>query len=197
MASVKGDVTATDVSKLIADIDVDQRAETVGKVAQIFDDSLSEQDKRVAEDVFRTMLRDAEVRVRQALADSLKQNPYVPRDVAVGLARDVADVATPMLRHSEVLTDSDLIEIVQSQSADHQIAVASRDSVSASVADALVESDDETVVATLVGNDGADLSEGTLQKVVDAFGESEAVNAPMTLSATSTNPTSTSPRRFS
>lgn len=168
-----------EVGALLADVSPEDRAEAASELAGKFDESLSAGQKRIAEDIFRVMLRDAEVLVRQALSETLKQNPAIPNDVATGLARDVAEVATPILRYSDVLTDVDLIEIVKGQSAEHQIAVAGRETVSETVADALVDSQNEAVVATLVGNEGAQLSEGTLQKVVDEFGDRETINAPM------------------
>ncbi len=54
----------------------------------------------MAEQIFRIMVKDAEVRVREALAINLKENPNVPHDVAVTLAKDVDQVALPVLRFS-------------------------------------------------------------------------------------------------
>ncbi|MGE5546209.1 MAG: DUF2336 domain-containing protein [Solirubrobacterales bacterium] len=163
-----------DVARLLANPAGEVRAEIAGKIAGQHP-SLSEAQRKLAEDIFRLMMRDAEVRVREALAHQLKENPLVPHDVAVSLARDVESVSLPILRFSEVLTDEDLIEIVRSQSPDKQIAVASRAHVSPNVADALVDSRNETVVATLVSNKGAEISESTLGRVVDSFGGSETV----------------------
>ena len=60
-------------------------------------------DERVlAEDIFRIMVKDAEVRVRQALADNLKENLDLPRDVARALANDVDSVSLPIIQFSEV-----------------------------------------------------------------------------------------------
>ena len=58
------------------------------------------------------MIKDAEVRVREALAQNLKENPDLPHDVALSLAQDVDQVALPILQFSDVLTDDDLIEII-------------------------------------------------------------------------------------
>src|SRR3546814_9519942 len=63
--------------------------------------------------IFRRLVADAEVLVRQALAANLKTTADLPHDLAVALARDVDSVSLPVLKYSEVLTDDDLIEIVQ------------------------------------------------------------------------------------
>ncbi|CAA7615760.1 conserved hypothetical protein [Candidatus Terasakiella magnetica] len=163
-----------DVKRLLSNPTGDTRAEIADKIASQHQ-GLSEGERKLAEDIFRLMVRDAEVRVREALSRQLKENPTVPHDVAIALAQDVEDVSLPMLQFSDVLTDEDLIEIVRSQSPEKQVAVASRHTVSADLADALVESGDETVVATLVSNEGAEIAESTLNRVVDKFGENEAV----------------------
>lgn len=167
-----------DVARLLANPTADIRAEIAVKIAGQHPD-LSESQRQLAEEIFRLMVKDAEVRVREALARQLKENPLVPHDVALTLARDVEAVALPILQFSEVLTDEDLVEIVKSQGAEKQVAVARRAHVSAHVADALVETHNEAVVATLVSNEGAELTETALQKVVDEFGASEAVGAPL------------------
>lgn len=169
-----------DVSKLLQDPNGDNRSVAAKKVASAFSaENLTENEREIAEDIFRVMLNDAAVRVREALSDSLKDNPSVPHDVAVGLAKDVASVSMPMIERSVVLTDEDLVEIIQTQSCDAQKAVASRTTVSSRVADALVDTNDEMVVAALVANKGATLNEGTYERVLDEFNEIDAVKTPM------------------
>lgn len=169
-------LSGTDVAKLISDPSGDQRAETAEKVSAAFSGgTLSDEERKIAEEIFRIMVQDAEVRVRQALSESLKNNPQVPHDVAVGLAQDVVEVATPIIQFSDVLTDADLIEIISNCDEDHQVVVAQRDVVSTEVSDALTESDSERVVGTLMSNEGAAISEKSFDKVVKKFGDSDAV----------------------
>src|SRR5690606_22052428 len=101
--------------------------------------------------------------VRAALAENLKEYAGLPRDLALTMARDVDTVALPVIRFSEVLEDDDLLEIVRTQDTARQAAVAQRATVSERVSDALVETGKEDVVATLVGNDGAALSDATFE----------------------------------
>ena len=171
--------TATDVARLLEDPSPANRALVGQKVASSYSAELEPDERAIAEDILRQLLRDAEVRVRQALAESAKDNGAIPHDVAIGLASDVADVATPILSHSVVLSDDDLLSIIAEQSTRHQMAVAGRVRVSSDVAEALADTQDEAVVSTLVANDGAELSEPVMQKVVDAFGERERVNVPL------------------
>nr|WP_237688209.1 DUF2336 domain-containing protein [Sneathiella sedimenti] len=84
-----------------------------------------------------------------------------------------------MLSFSNALSDEDLLDIIGSKSDLHQIAVASRKTVSETVSAKLADSGSEDVVATLMQNDGAEISDATYEKVLDQFGESEKVQAPM------------------
>ncbi len=171
-------LTSMDVHKLLKDPTPENRAEAAKKVSSQFNSgALSESERQIAEDIFKVMVRDAEERVRLALSDSLKNNPDVPHDVAVSLANDVADVALPMLEFSDVLTDEDLKEIVKNHDAESQKAVARREHLSAELSDVIVEnSQDEGVIATLVSNDGADLGEKTMDRVLDKYSAHEIVN---------------------
>lgn len=173
-------LTQDDVRNLLEEKSADNRAATAGKIAAAFTgESLSEDERRLAEEIFRIMVRDAEVRVREALSENLRESGGLPHDVAHTLAVDVASVALPMLESSGVLTDADLVEIVRSSDASRQSAIAGRKSVSEELSDALIDAGDETVVARLVGNENAAISEAGLDRVIDKFGESPAVQAPL------------------
>lgn len=173
-------LSSADVSKLLQDPNGENRAVAASKVAATFGrDSLTDSERKIAESIFRHMLKDAEVRVRLALADSLKDNPSVPHDIATSLAKDVDEVAMPVIESSVVLTDSDLIELVRTRGADVQKAVAGRETVSGDVADVLADSDNEEVVAALVSNEGAEIKDSTFDKVLDKYADSDLVKEPL------------------
>ena len=108
----------------------------------------------MAEDIFRIMGKDTEVRVREALSQNLKENPNVPHDIAVSLAKDVDSVSLPVLQFSEVLFDADLIQIVRSQDPAKPVAITQRSSVSEFVSSVLVDTENSDVVTSLVSNEG-------------------------------------------
>lgn len=169
-------LTQADVSRLLADDSRDTRAETTAKIAVQFDaEELSPAERRIAEDIFRLLVKDAEIRVREALSAHLKSTPHLPHDVALALAHDVDSVALPMLKFSEVLSDEDLIQIVRSHGPSKQVAVAQRRRVSKRVSDALVDTGNERAVARLVGNEGAALSEAAFDRVMEHYRDSAAV----------------------
>jgi uncharacterized protein (DUF2336 family) len=170
-------LTQDDVEKLMADPSAETRAETTAKIADQFTlGDLSETERRIAEEIFRSLVRDVEVRVRESLALHLRKSPDLPRDIAVSLARDVDSVALPVLRFSDVLRDEDLIQIVREQGDAKQVAIAQRPRVSSRVADALIDTGNETAVARLVANEGADLTTQALSRVMTEYDASEAVS---------------------
>jgi uncharacterized protein (DUF2336 family) len=171
----KAPLTQADVERLLADPSPDSRAEAAERVAESFDASIGATERQIAEEIFRIMVKDAEQRVRQALSDSLKDNPAVPHDVALSLAQDVAEVSLPVIQFSDVLTDDDLLNIIADNDEAKQVAVASRPSVSETVSSALVDTGNETVVTALVSNDGAEISRESFDKVVETLGDSEKV----------------------
>ena len=174
---VSNQLTKDDVAKLMADPSAEVRADTTAKIAKQFEvEALSPAERQIAEDIFRKLVKDVEVRVREALAVHLKNSPDLPHDVAVALARDVDSVSLPMLKFSQVLTDEDLIEIVRDQGASKQVAIAQRTSVSSRVADALIDTGNERAVARLVANEGAKLTEQALGRVMEEYQESDAVS---------------------
>ena len=174
-------LTAEDVKRLVETRSVTARAETSAKIAQSFQqDSLSDSERQIAQDIFRVLVQDAQERVRAALSENLKDAPDLSPEVAGALARDVSDtVALPIIQFSEALDDTDLIDIVQTQAANRQVAVASRARVSEDVSDAIAESGGEDAVATLVGNEGAAIRDNALEKIAETHGGSERVQAPL------------------
>lgn len=169
------DLTPEDVAKLRGDPSANARVETARKVARQLSDTLSDSERGLAEDIVRAFMRDAEARVRIALADALKTCSAVPHDVAVGLARDVGDVAVPFVQVSDVFTDADLIAIVAENRPETQVAVARRATVSEPVSAALVQRGNEEAVAELVGNPGARISDATFGDIADRHGGSSRV----------------------
>jgi uncharacterized protein (DUF2336 family) len=170
-----------DVNRLATDPSVATRTGTAVLLAQQFNSqTLKPAEIKLAHEIFLLMVRDAEVRVREALSANLKDNPQLPHDVALALAKDVESVSLPVLSASEVLTTADLIQIVNAQDSIAKMeAIAGRKSVVEPLSATLVERGTDRVVARLMRNAGATVSEATLHRAVDRFSESEIVLEPL------------------
>ena len=172
-------LTQKDVNRLLQDPSSENRATMAGKIASQLEHELTPAERKIAEDIIGLMARDAVVLVRQALSENLRHIPDVPHDIALRLALDVESVALPILESSSVFSDEDLIEIIQSGSEQKQTAIAQREEVSDKLSDAIVSTTGEKVVATLMSNEGAQLTEEVLSKAIDRFQGSELVKTPM------------------
>lgn len=165
-----------DVERLLADPSPAARADTAAKVARAYSaPTLSTTERQLAQAIVAALSRDAELRVRQALAEHIKDNPDLPPEIASRLARDAAAVAVPVLRHSPIFSDEDLIELLQSVSPQHQVAIAGRRRVSPELCDAMVSRGAEPAVAVLMGNRGAEVSAPMMERALERFPDSRAL----------------------
>ncbi|MCE3231794.1 MAG: hypothetical protein K0R98_51 [Rickettsiaceae bacterium] len=131
---------------------------------------------KIAEDIFRTLLKDTEVEIRKTLSEAIKTCDSIPKDVVVQLAKDVNEVSLPVLEFSEVLSDKDLVEIITTtEDISKQMGVSKRKKVSEAVSQALIETGNENVVDTLLQNKNAQVSEKGYDKIVKDFSNKEKV----------------------
>jgi len=164
-------LTAADVERLLHDDSSESRSGILEKISRNYNsEQFKGREREIAEHVFRLLMKDVAVRVREALADRIKGNTTVPRDIILHLANDVETVAIPVLRDSKVLSDADLVNIVeQSHDMGKLVAIAEREEVSSRVSDALVETHYAQVMTTLLGNEGAAISDRSLERIADDF----------------------------
>ena len=119
--------------------------------------------------ILETLARDQMVRVRRVLAEAFQSPPDAPRAIVLGLARDTAqEVAGPVLQHSPVLTDDDVVSIVRDGAPDWaQEAIASREALSPAVSRAISAAGSVPAVARMIGNRAARIDEPTMDGIVD------------------------------
>jgi uncharacterized protein (DUF2336 family) len=173
-------LSQADVVRLLQEPSPLIRAEVAGKVAtEIDNNTLNEKELSLVHDIVRIMAKDVETQVRQSLSLSLRHATRLPHDVAVKLANDVEIVALPILEHSTVLTDGDLIEIIKKGSEQKQQAIAIRAEVSETLSDAIISDAGEKAVTKLMENKAAKISEHSMTKAVQKFERSEPIKSAM------------------
>jgi uncharacterized protein (DUF2336 family) len=155
----------------------EQLFEAMGDVFLERNTVLTLQERALITDILEKLIREVSREIRRKLTMKLADAPGTPRELAVLLANDEIDIASPMLLRSTVLQDADLIEIVRNRSTQHLLAIAMRRDLSTAVADALVESGEKDVIRTLLENQDAHISRATMaylveqSKLVDEFQE--------------------------
>lgn len=165
-----------DVVRLMKEPSQEVRAELATKLSREIDNpTLTAQELQLANDIIAIMAKDVEVAVRKALSHNLRHARRLPHEIALQLAKDVELVALPILEHSTVLTDDDLIAIVQAGSSAKQEAIAGRASVSEQVSGALIEAGSEQAVTRLIKNEAAKISVQSYEQAVSRFNTSDVV----------------------
>lgn len=124
---------------------------------------------RLTMQALEVLARDQLLRVRQILAETLKNCPKIPVEIMQQLAidRDIS-VAEPVLEHSPLLSDEFLLKIITSDSVQGALsAIARRVALGEDIADAIVHNGDVEAIAELLGNESAQIREETLDRIVD------------------------------
>lgn len=145
------------------------RESLASSVAGIFtaqSDGFSDDEKTIAHDILRALVRDVEKSVRAALAANLAASAAAPRDVILALANDDIDVAFPVLTESPVLEDPELIQIVAERTTGHRLAVSMRPKLGETVSDAVIATGDKEAIACLLHNNEAMISKAALTALV-------------------------------
>ncbi len=128
------------------------RCELAQIVVDLLDRKLGVRESELVADILIDLIRQAEHDLRMALSDRLAMLGSAPLRVILHLATDDIDVARPVLEHSPVLGDSDLVYIIKSKGADYWRAIATRARMGESVLHALVDTCDLPTAQTLAEN---------------------------------------------
>jgi uncharacterized protein (DUF2336 family) len=127
----------------------------------------NEREDALFDDVLRTVAAEMQEGVLVELSARFADAPDAPRQLLRDLANHALPVAEPILRRSPALSDDVLIGVVRDRSQEHIRAVAGRQSVSEQLSDAIVTHGDDKAVDELVRNEGAKISRGAMESVVD------------------------------
>ena len=105
-----------DITRLLNEDAPGIRVDVLQKVADGYEQTeYGEQETAVAEQIFRTLVRDTEQNVRIALAERFKDSAAIPRDIIQKLVKDENDaVAVPLMASSPLLSEQDLLSIIES-----------------------------------------------------------------------------------
>ena len=169
---------------LVADPDDEIRCELarkIGRLAPALPADMADKVARLTLQALETLAADQLPRVRQIVAEEIKRCDNLPRDLIRRLAGDAElAVAAPILEYSPLLSDAELLEIVDSDPVRGAPAViARRTGLAAAVADAIVRSEDAQAVRALLANETAQIREDTLDRIVDAAAGQESWHAPL------------------
>jgi uncharacterized protein (DUF2336 family) len=131
---------------------------------------LSDDDRGAAEGAFLRLLDDPSPLVRQAMAEEFASSSYAPAVIVQALAVDQPSVAQPILQHSPLLIDTDLVDIIAAGNSEMQCAIARRFNLPKSVCAAIVEVGTAAAALELMANPHVELESFSYGRVVERHG---------------------------
>jgi uncharacterized protein (DUF2336 family) len=157
-----------------------ERAEATRSLARawILSD-LSEDDRAAAEGALLMQLDDPSPLVRQAMAEVFARSGSAPAAVIEALSIDQTSVALPVLEHSPLLIDADLVDLVATGNSEVQCAIARRVNLPASVCAAIAEVGSPSSALELIENPYAELAPFSWDRIVERHGHLAAIRESM------------------
>jgi uncharacterized protein (DUF2336 family) len=157
-----------------------ERAEATRALARAWLISdLTEEDRTAAEGALLMQLDDASPLVRQAMAEVFARSLEAPAAIVQALSVDQPSVALPILEHSPLLIDADLVDIVATGNSETQCAIARRISLPASVCAAIAEVGTAEAALELIENAFAELAPFSWDRIVERHGHLAAIRESM------------------
>ena len=157
-----------------------ERAEATRSLARAWLVSdLTEEDRGAAEGALLMLLDDASPLVRQAMAEVFARSAQAPAAIVQALSLDQPSVALPVLEHSPLLIDADLVDIVATGNCETQCAIARRIHLPASVCAAIAEVGTPAAALELIENAYAELAPFSWDRIVERHGHLAAIRESM------------------
>lgn len=157
-----------------------ERAEATRALARAWLISdLSEDDRAAAEGALLMLLDDSSPLVRRAMAEVFAHSQEAPAAIVQALALDQPSVALPILEHSPLLIDADLVDIAATGNSETQCAIARRVNLPASVCAAIAEVGSAAAALELIENAYAELAPFSWDRIVERHGHLAAIRESM------------------
>ena len=119
--------------KLAREKSIDGRKALLRAISDLFEgrsEELNEREVTLMHAILHQLVSDTEKEVRKAVSDQFAASQYISAEIVKELANDDIEVAFSVLRHSKLLRDPDLIEVIRNRTFEHQLAVAQRENIS-------------------------------------------------------------------
>lgn len=120
------------------------------------------------EQIMDKLAYELETSVRAELADKLAHITNPPQKLTHKFALDEIDVARPILKSSQILSDNFLVKVAETKSQDHLLAISGRETLSVKITDVLVSRGDQNVLENVSLNKGANISRQGFEKLTES-----------------------------
>lgn len=171
---------------LLRDLPSQSDSEARRALLRAVTDALSHQARPPSDEAFAQLdavlsaaAREYTLQVRTEFARLVAASVTRFCNAAKQFALDEIEVAAPVLRHSQTLTDETLLKVVAEKSQAHMLAVTQRNGVSEQVSHALVARGNDAVVTSLLKNAHARIADETYEVVASRAETSPALQGPL------------------
>lgn len=172
----KAKLNKADLENLAKNPAIDSKSVIARKVSAYYNgETVTPKGMRLAEDIFRIMVRDVEIKIREVLADSLKNCKNLPQDLVDTLIADTDNVAVPFIQNYRGLSKEDMIRILNIPSINKQKAVAGRSGLPEEISNYIVERCPEEVVGVLISNNSAEIGESAFDQIISKYSEDKDI----------------------
>lgn len=166
-------VNRSDIARLISSPESLSRAEIIIAVTDLFleeKEPPSEPETARFSEIVATVIDKMAGDLRREISTRVSASDRITRTLAQKLAQADIAVAAPVLAHSPLLDDEDLVRATREQTMEHRLAISRRATLSERVTDALTEVGEDAVLESVAGNTGAAFSPLGFRQLVERGG---------------------------
>ncbi len=173
-------IDAQHLLKLAKDKTEESYKQLANEVADIYNnETLTEDEYKIANDILFVLLQQAEIDLREALAERLSVQDNIPQELVLRLAYDDISVASHVILNSRVLSDLDLMGLIKKQGEDYWQVIAQRKDLSTPISSSLAEVDDVDTLLHLIKNSSTVLSDDSMLTLSRSALRSEKMHVPL------------------
>lgn len=135
--------------------------------------------RALIDQILTGLIKHVEADVRFRVSNKLSSLKSAPEALTRLLANDEIEIARPILHHSPVLSESDLIGVVETKTQQHRVAIAKRSHLPGKVSAALAKAKEPQVLEALLANMGAVIPRAVFADMVALSKAVETIRKPL------------------
>jgi len=170
------------LTELASETSSERRRELLRDVTDLYfanQNTISTIENEHFDEILCHVTREMHTEVRKEMAVKFANKPKAPLQLLRQLANDEIEIAGPVLKHSVILQDKHLQEIITSGKQQHMQMISTRETLSAEVTSDLIEHANDQTLVKLAGNSGARFNRQSMQKMVSKSETVTALQAPL------------------
>ncbi len=140
---------------------------------------LEDRERIIVDEILLELVQQVESTLKKDLAEKIAHHSDIPAELLDFLINDEISVAEPLLEACRMITEDQLVGVVETQTDDHRVVVAGRPDVTERIAGSLVEHGGEAVLVALVKNTKAKISVDSYRQLGMSAKDVETLRRPL------------------